>query len=192
MAKARKAQRSKGFIVSADAIGPTPQLAQHTPLEMVDIRDKDGWPVSTQRTVDTLGRLMRNGLIGPAEVKAGNWFRARFHISKLDPNRVPQLDRIFLDGGKPPASSESERIQEAKDDIWAALQAVGTFDSLPSRILYDVVGREVTISEWVQNQSFGGFRVRADTATGILAAALVTLAAHCAGLERNRQAEGSA
>lgn len=160
-------------------IGPTREMTQRQMVEPVDIRDEEGWQVRTSRVVDTVGRLLRNGLIGKQEADAANWFRRRFHVANLDPAKATDLRRVFIDrGSRPPGSSEPERILKAKDDVWAAVYAVGTIDSPAARILYDVVGRDHTISEWVQNQSFGGFSISRDQAVGLLAGMLQALGAH--------------
>ena len=160
---------------------PPPERGQHDPVEFVDVRDSKGWPVRVHRTVDTLGRLLRNKTIRPTEAKAGNRFRAEFHRAKLDPARAPDICRIPSHGKR---GDSSNKVEDAKEGVWLAMVALGGISSPAGSAVWFIIGADYTVREWAQRQSFGnGVSLRHEVATGILVGALGALAAHYGAID---------
>lgn len=162
--------------VEPDSAPERDYRAQHDPVEVVETRDPENWPVRLSRTVDTVGRLLKNGMLAENEAGAANRFRQDFHRGQLDPARAPDIGRIPTRGKRYGVSS---RIEEARDAVWHAMQSLGGMRSPAGSCVWYIVGAGYTIREWSIQQSFGrGVSLRHEVATGILVGALGALQAH--------------
>ena len=72
------------------------------PFEEVREVGPDGKIVVHHRTVDTLGRMLKAGMIDQAMHDAGREFQAAFEIARLDPLRAKSMEWT------PSSNSESE------------------------------------------------------------------------------------
>ena len=152
----------------------TPERRQHDPVEKTDTL-VEGKLARVTRTVDLMGVMRRNGTITAAQARAGRKFRDDFDLAHLDPSRAADLNRIPCHR----AAETAEIIQEARDRVWRALQAVGGHTSIAGQALCHIIGAGHSITIWGDRESFeNGKPIREGTARGILIAALGILAPH--------------
>jgi hypothetical protein len=189
MTKAAAVTKGNGKTVSAAApaaaaAGPTPERAQHGPVERLEqaIGDAAGQPSRPYRAPDTLHVMERRGSITAAMRQAGEDFRARFAIAQLDPLRATDLSRLRVDGEcrRPEREAPGLRIETARRAVWLAIQAVGGIASPAGSCLWHVLGWQRTLKEWAIEQGWAGRRVSQEAASGILVAALGALETHFA------------
>lgn len=162
----------------------TPERAQHGPVEPVEqaIADEDGRPSRPYRTFDTLALMERRGSISPEMRQAGEDFRARFTIARLDPLKAKDLAKPYVQGR---ATNPGDlRVEGAREAVWRALCAVGGLASPAGSCVWHVVGWERSLREWALEQGWSGRRVSQETASGILIAGLGVLAKFY-GLDRS-------
>jgi Domain of unknown function (DUF6456) len=148
-------------------------------LEEVRDVDPDGPIVVHHRTVDTLGRMLKSGIIDQAMYDAARDFQAAFTIANLDPIRAAPIPRV--PGGR--TENVSDRQLDARRRVHAAMQALGGINSPAGSCIWHIVGLQRSVREWAARQGWSGRPVRHEQAQGILIAALGMLAAHC-GHER--------
>src|SRR5262249_287333 len=80
--------KTRRAALKLDRLGPVlppPERRQHDPVALVEERDPDGWPVRHCKAVDTIGRLVRNGLVRPEWAVAADRFRRDYRIAQFDP-----------------------------------------------------------------------------------------------------------
>ena len=165
----------------------TPERRRHGAVERParPIADEMGRPARPYRAVDTLAIMERRGSITPGMRQAGEDFRARFAVARLDPLRALDLSRALGDRAFRPAGDEpGMRIETARNAVWRALQALGGIGSPAGSCLWHVLGWERSLKEWALEQGWNGKRVSEETASGILVAALGALEAHHRGARR--------
>jgi hypothetical protein len=159
-----------------DPAGPTPERLQRGDVALVPhaIADEAGRPARPYRSVDTLGRLLRNGTITPAMRQAADDFRAQFARAALDPLRAADLRR-------PPDAvrglEPTERQEDARKRVWRSLQALGGIASPAGSCAWHVLGCEWSVRQWAARQGWGGRSLSEETAVGILVGALGVLQA---------------
>lgn len=160
-------------------MGP-PERRHHDPVEETDTL-VEGRLVRVRRTLDLMGTMRRNGTISTAQANAGRRFRADFDLAHFDPRRSPDLGRLRLqgraagvyDGGLP------ERIQDARNRIWSALEALGGHCSPAGHAAWHILGVGQPLAVWATAEGFADHRpLNPHTARGILIATLGVLAAH--------------
>jgi hypothetical protein len=183
MAGKRKQRRSATG--AEDLSKPSKWRLQHGAFSE-PIRDTDpetGSPVQHRRAVDTVGLMLINGTITAEMHDAAVVFRTKFRAAALDDLQAMAWDR--LPGGA--GDSMTERQAAARRHVAEAMEALGGFDSAAGSAVWHVVGLECSVREWAQRQGWGGRRVGAPQAQGMLVAALGVLAAHY-GLTPGRRA----
>lgn len=182
MARQRRVQVEDA---SSDEGRPTPERAQHGPIERLPrpVADAAGNASRPYRAVDTLGLMERRGSISAGMRQAGEDFRARFAIAQLDPLRALDLSHLRLGerGLRPDHEGPGQRIEAARTAVWRAIQAVGGIASPAGSCLWHVLGWERSVKEWALEQGWSGRRVSQEAASGILIAALGALEAHFRG-----------
>ena len=168
----------------------TPELArppaeryQHDLVELLDhaIADEDGRAARPYRSVDILAAMERREAITADMRQAGEDFRIRFRAALLDPLKASRLEYHTPSHGDGPGL----RIKIARDNVWAALGAVGGVDRPGGSCLWHVVGCETSLKEWATERA----HISQETASGVLIGSLGMLAAHYAG-RTSRQRPG--
>jgi hypothetical protein len=166
-----------------DLIAPTPERFLRDLVEVENgdfksvellektIKDDEGRISQPHHSIDILKAQLKRKAITPEMWAAGNWFRERFRESRLDPLRAADVSRPMVSGKMAPAPGR--RIKDARDDVWKAILWVGGFGSPGGSCLYYVIGWETPLKEWAVEHGR-----KPETATGILIAALGTLALH--------------
>lgn len=144
-------------------------------VEPVYESDPDGRPVVHHRTVDTMGRMLRNGSITQAMHDAAHDFAATFTIARFDPIVCMSLDRIPGSGN--PADLTDAQV-DARRRVGEALDALGGLGSPAGSCVWHVVGLQRSIREWSMRQGWGGKPIGEKQAHGILVAALGVLAGY--------------
>jgi hypothetical protein len=127
------------------------------------------------RTVDTLGKMLRAGTIDQAMHDAAKDFQAAFIIAQPDPLRALPVLRVPGAGREPELN---DRQLHARRRVHKALEALGGISSPAGSCVWHVVGLQRSVREWAMRQGWGGRRVRQEQAQGILVAALGVLARH--------------
>jgi hypothetical protein len=144
-------------------------------LEEVREKDPDGRIVYHHRTVDTLGRMLRAGIITPEMHDAAKDFEAAFIVANLDPLRALPILRVPGTGRDPELN---DRQLDARRRVHKVLEALGGLSSPAGSCVWHVVGLQRSVREWALRQGWGGRPVRQEQAQGILVAALGVLAGH--------------
>lgn len=170
------------------ALAPTPERRRHGLVERLErpIADDSGRPARPYRAVDTLALMERRGSITAGMRQAGEDFRARFAVARLDPLRALDWSRL-RDGALAPrrdGETQGLRIEAAREAVWRAVMALGGLGSPAGSCLWHVVGWERSLKEWALEQGWSGRCVSQEAASGILIAALGALEAHFAVAKR--------
>jgi hypothetical protein len=164
-------------------LAPTAERRRRGPVEQLPrpIADEFGRPARPYRAIDTLAAMERRGSITAEMRQAGEDFRARFRVARLDPLHAADWSRL-RGGGRRQAAAEDAglRVEAAREAVWRALLALGGLASPAGSCLWHVVGCEQSLKEWAAGQGWSGRRVSQEAASGILVAALGTLEAHFA------------
>ena len=175
-------KKSRKTIAGSGRIEPTTERFRHGLVERAEraLADAAGQPSRPYRAVDTLAIMERRGSISRGMRQAGEDFRARFALAQLDPLRAldPSHLRFGDRGGRRGGEPAGQRIEQARDQVWRAMQAVGGIASPAGSCLWHVLGWERSLKEWALEQGWGGRRVSQEAASGILVAALGALESH--------------
>jgi hypothetical protein len=153
-------------------------------VERVREADPDGRIVVHHRTVDTLARMLKAGTIDQAMHDAGRDFEAAFVLASLDRLRAASMLHVPA-AGTGSAPELSERQLDARRRVHHAIATLGGQDSPGGSCLWFVLGHQMSLRQWALRQRWGGRAVRPDEATGVLMAALATLAARRGHRSRN-------
>lgn len=174
---ARPANKPKAMTKAsrAAALGALPsreRLAQ-APVEQVTERDADGWPVTHCRAIDTVGRLIRGGLVDVDCGDSADRFRRDFNRAQFEPLCAADLRRMRGAGGR---EEIRDVVEDARQRVWDAINHLGGLATPAGSIVWHVVGLEATLRDWSLRQVWGAGRtLRQEVATGILVAALGVL-----------------
>jgi hypothetical protein len=166
----RKLSRARG----EEIMPPAPERWARGEVERlpISIADEQGRPARPYRATDTLLVMERRGTITPAMRQAAEGFRALFRSASLDPLRAPDLNRM------PGASRDPQlgaRGGEAREQVWAAMTALGGIHSPAGSCIWHVVGCEWTLKDWALREGWGGRPLGVETAAGVLVGALGVL-----------------
>jgi len=170
--------KTRRAALKLDRLGPDlppPERRQHDPVALVEEPDPEGWPVRHCKAVDTIGRLVRNGLVRPEWAVAADRFRRDFRVGAFDPLSANDLRRARGAGG---SGAIMDRVEDARQRLFDAVAGMGGLSSPAGSIVWHVVGAELTLKDWSLRQVWGGRPLRHELATGILVAALGALDAH--------------
>jgi hypothetical protein len=153
----------------------TAKLLRRGKVEVEEVRERDarGEIVVHHRTIDTLGRLYRNGVIDEPMLEAARAFQAAFTIANLESVRALPILRIPGSGQEP---SLTERQVFARQRVHRSMEALGGHDSPAGSVVWHVVGGGLSVRQWALRQRWGGRAMRVDEAQGVLVAALSVLA----------------
>lgn len=157
-------------------IRPSRHRRQHDRIVRLgtQLADAEGSVGEPFRAEGLLGRLERNGDIGPREREAGEEFHRLFQLAALDPIRAADMSRI---SGAPHAGliigSESARRK-----IWKAIDALGGQNAPCGSCCWYVLGCEYTMRDWARREGWGGRPVREEVAKGLLIGGLGILEKH--------------
>jgi hypothetical protein len=174
--------------MSDDLIAPTPERLLRDLVEVENgdfksvelleksIKDADGRISQPLHSIDILGALERRNAITPEMWLAGDWFRKRFRAARLDSLQAADMTRPMVSGKR--RSLPSGRVEDARNDMWRAVLWVGGFGSPGGSCIWHVLGCEMNLKRWASERGWASRKVSPETATGILIAALGTLAAH--------------
>ena len=179
-----KQTRNSAVANAASGLGPTAERANHGPVELLPqpIGDTAGRPSRPYRAIDVLAVMERRGSITAGMRQAGEDFRARFTVAQLDPLRALDLSRLRFGERvlRPDTDGPGLRIEAARTAVWRAIQAVGGIASPAGSCLWHVLGWQHSLKEWALGRGWSGRRVRQESASGILIAALGALETHFA------------
>lgn len=174
--------------VRGDDTGP-PERRRHDRLEAADTLVR-GRLARVRRTLDLVGRLHRSGAINGAQAAAGERFRADFDHAAFDPLQTPDLNRLRR-RGRAYEPDLPDRVQDARDRVWRALNALGGHASPAGNAAWHLLGVGGTLDTWAEGAGGAEHRpLNPQTARGIVIAGLGVLAAHY-GFERGRVGTGT-
>ncbi len=164
---------TKATRAAALDILPSPERLAQSPVERVTERDADGWPVTHCRAIDTIGRLIRGGMIEVDCGDSADRFRRDFHRAQFEPLCAADLRRTRGAGGR---EEIRDVVEDARQRVWNAMNHLGGLSTPAGSIVWHVVGLESTLRDWSLRQVWGAGRtLRQEVATGILVAALGVL-----------------
>lgn len=172
-----KAKRKRTPRTESDVMAPTPERAQHDPIERVgkQILDADGNIGNPFRTVDVLAIMVRRGTITPAMQKAGTEFRDDFDLGQMHGLRAAPLVRL---GGGSQGDAIAVAQQHARTRVAQALTIAGGRTSPAGSCMWHVLGEGMHIKEWAMREGWHGRPLQQETASGILVASLGMLVVH--------------
>ncbi len=174
-----KASRDAALVVL-----PSRERLAQAPVEQVTERDGAGWPVTHCRAIDTVGRLIRGGLVDVDCGDSADRFRRDFHHAQFEPLCAADLRRMRGAGGR---EEIRDVVEDARQRVWDAMNHLGGLATPAGSVVWHVVGLETTLREWSLRQVWGAGRtLRQEVATGILVAALGVLNGY---YTRRRRAE---
>ncbi|HTH96101.1 MAG TPA: hypothetical protein VL574_01720 [Stellaceae bacterium] len=181
-ADAKKIGAHKGHVLARKADMPTEERCRQAPVVVVEERDPEGWPIVHARAVDTLTRLVRNGMISPAWAAAGSRFRHDYHAAHYQSLSAVDLTRERGAGGREKVVGT---IEDARQRVYEALSQLGGMSAPAGSIVWHVIGGEMSLRDWSLRQVWGSGRtIRQEVATGILIGALGALSGYYANLAR--------
>lgn len=129
------------------------------------------------RAADTVDALEKKGRIDHRAAAAARKFEATFQRASLQ--GLANRDLRQMPGSHDGGGSEPHSILHSRDDVWAAMEALGGIGTPGANIVWDVLGLGMTIKGHAQRCQFGrGRSLDPMTATGILVQACFSLAVH--------------
>jgi hypothetical protein len=144
-------------------------------LEEVRIDDpEDGKPATRHRVVDSLGKLLRSGVISQEMFDIGRDFETNVIVSNLDTLRAPRLDRELGTGGP---GEFTDRQLMARRRVHKTMAMLGGIGSPAGSCVWHVCGMQCSLRECALRQGWNGRPLDQQEARGILLAALGVLAA---------------
>ena len=157
-----------------DIMAPAPERWARGEVERLPttIADEQGRPARPYRAPDTVLVMERRGTITSAMRQAAEDFRAIFRAAALDPLRAPDLNRVPRIGRD---LTPGQRGGEAREQVWAAMTALGGIHSPAGSCVWHVVGCEWTLKDWALREGWGGRPLGLETAAGVLVGALGVL-----------------
>jgi hypothetical protein len=161
--------------VDADVLGP-PQIRLQrgdVKLSPETLLDDKGEISQPYRTRGTLQRLYEAGTITAEMLAAGDRFHGDFIRAGFEGLKAADMGGVIgagRGGGVP------FQLVDARESVWAALQALGGIGSPAGCCAWQVLGRETTIQGWAQAEGWRGRPIHVHTASGILIGALGVLA----------------
>lgn len=169
--KGKRRSRAPG-----DMVPPTPERAQHDPIERVghQILDAHGNIGSPFRVVDTLAIMERRGTISAAMHLAGVRFRDDFSAGLLD--RIKGMTLVRADSGTRDGLAVHQL--DARNRVHAAMATLGGNGSPAGSCAWHVIGEGRSTKEWALGVGWSGRSLSQETAAGILIAVLGILVAH--------------
>lgn len=172
-----KAKRKTMARYGVDVMAPTPERAQHDPVERLgrQIVDSEGGIGNPFRTIDVLGVMFKRGSITFEMDKAGRQFRDDFDLGALHGIRAGSMFRL---GGSQQGDAIAIHQQCARDRIAAALAVAGGRTSPCGSCMWHILGEGKHIDEWATMEGWRGRPLRRETASGILIGALGMLVVH--------------
>lgn len=160
-----------------------PFAAQHDRVVGFEmpISDDSGAISAPLLRLPLLARLEMRGVISAQEAAAGEKFHMLFRIGSLDPLRAGDMARTPVTGSR--AGDLSGRAEHCRRRVSQAMTALGGAASPAASAVWSVCGLQTSVREWAL-----ATRRPHQLATGILIGGLAALAAHFAGVARQRRA----
>lgn len=184
-AKVRSKENTLRISVAAD-MTPQQYRAQHKPLPDLrgdtvlkpsekTVMDANGRIGSPYRTVNTIQALRQRSEITAWAAMAGEHFRDIFDRAHLNPLRAADWGRC----GGGVRGDDSVSMIFARNSVDRALTVLGGHGSPAGRVVWDVIGLDMTLQRYSELTIFGSGRSLNQTvAKGILIGALGALAWH--------------
>jgi hypothetical protein len=140
----------------------------------------DGRPVRSLafRVIDTLAIMRRRGSITLGMAMAGAKFRLDFYTGNLEQLHAAAMEQRVVDCARKRSAELPAKIEDARQAVADAIDAVGGLASACGACVWHVVGCEETLKEWASQQGWAGRHISEKTAAGILIGALGTLQKH--------------
>lgn len=136
-------------------------------VEEVREKDPDGQIVVHHRTVDTLGKMLKTGIITDEMFDVAKDFQAAFIVADIATLRALPILRI-LGNGRDVDMSDRQLI--ARRRVMKSIENLGGIGSPTASALWHVVGLKESVRHWAQRSGWGGRPIRPDVASGILVA----------------------
>lgn len=172
---ARTRRKTAAVAANARANAPTPERLTHgrVSLSRDQVVDSDGAIGRPWNAEGLLGRLERQGDIGPAERLAGERFAALFRAANLEPLRAAGMAHKSdaAVSGEPDGVSAREKVNRALDALGGLHSACGT-------CAWMVLGCELSLAAWARREGWGGRPINGHVAKGTLLGALGVLTRH--------------
>lgn len=162
---------------------PTPERLKQGEIEQFQhaIADDEGRPSRPARTIDILAALYRNNKITGEMRQAGEDFRNTFDRANLDPLQCSDVSRPIVNRRPKPSAILANRVENARESVHRAVNAVGGFRSDAGNLVINVIGWGWSLKQWSAERTRTTRPISQHEASGVLRAALGMLAAHYGG-----------
>lgn len=170
------AMGSKRMDDSVD-ITPTAHRLAKSPVKLLDrAQDEQGRVSRPYRAIDFLEDWQEHGDVTSEQKQAADDFRIAFH-------RAQHNTLGTLDVSRPMVSGRLHqyvpfRVEAARWKVWAAVKSVGGLHSFGGRCLWHVIGLDISLRQWVNDEVLAGRRISMYRAKILLIRALDDLRRH--------------
>lgn len=162
-----------------EEIFPTPERYRHGVIERDDRNQDDAGNVSRpHRAIDILASLHKAGKITGEMRQAGQDFRNMFDRANLDPLQCSDVGRPMVSGRRKPSAILASRIEDAREGVHQAVNAVGGHRSDAGNLIINVLGWGWSLKAWSEERSRTTRPVSQHEASGFIRCALGILQQH--------------
>lgn len=164
----RRACLDLGFRAAHDPLGEGDSAVECIPSAE---RSPSG---ATHRTRDTLDLLKSRGTITDQQLSAGRRFERDFDLARLE-----RLHAVPLVRTEPGAGDFEQSVYDARDRVYAALEALGPPDSPLRSLASQILAEGRSLKDCIHARSSGrGKSSERAVSTGLFVAALIVLQLH--------------
>lgn len=156
---------------------PTPERFARGEVERLDrAQDEQGAVSRPHRSVSILVSLYRKGKITGEMCQAGEDFRNLFDRAQLDARGCIDISRPMVSHLVKPTGIFASRVEDAREAVYQAINAVGGYRSDAGNLLINVLGWGWSIKAWSGERSRTTRPISEHEASGVLQGALGVLA----------------
>lgn len=163
-------RRQHGRVVRAVTL-LEPDKATGKRPQIVDAEGQIGDP---HRGLTLLGQWELDGRISSEMRMAGDRFHELFHLASLDPLHAADMGRV----GGSPAPMKHRGSLGAREELHAAVRALGGMGSPAGTCAWFVLGCEYSLRQWGVRESWRGRPMHPTMAAGVLVGTLAVLRPH--------------